>query len=47
MRKIIKKWGSSLVITINPEEQKIAGINEGDVVDISIDNIESVKNDIQ
>ena len=41
MRKIIKKWGDSLVITINPEEQKIIGVTEGDVVDVSIQNIDT------
>jgi len=34
MKKKLKKYGSSLVITFSAEEKKIYGLVEGDVVDI-------------
>lgn len=37
MKKIIKKWGSSLVIVLTKEETKILDLQEGDVVDIDIE----------
>ena len=35
MKKIIKKYGSSHVIKLDPEDMTIYGLKEGDVVDIS------------
>lgn len=34
MIKRIKKWGNSLVIVFNAEDEKIYGIKEGDVIEI-------------
>lgn len=34
MKKLVRKYGSSLVITFNNEEQKIYNIKEGDFIDI-------------
>lgn len=36
MKKIIKKWGSSLVIRFNPDDVKIYDLKEGDTLDIEI-----------
>jgi antitoxin component of MazEF toxin-antitoxin module len=36
MKKIIKKYGSSFVIRITPEEMKVYGLNLGDIIDIEI-----------
>lgn len=36
MKKIVKKWGSSLVIVLNKEEQDIYDLSEGVVIDIEI-----------
>ena len=36
MKKIIKQWGDSLVITINPEEQEIYELKKGDKIDVEI-----------
>ncbi len=35
MKKIIKKWGDSLVVVFNKEDCKIHGMVEGSVVDLS------------
>jgi len=36
MKKIIKKYGNSLVIVLNEDDRKIYGLKEGDVLDIEI-----------
>ena len=36
MKKIIKKWGDSLVIRLNSDEAKILKIKEGDIVSVTI-----------
>lgn len=36
MKKIIKKWGDSLVIRISPEEAKVLKIKQGDIVSVTI-----------
>lgn len=41
MKKIIKKYGNTLVISFSPEECKIVGMDEGDIIDFEIQNIES------
>lgn len=35
MKKIIKKWGNSLVIRFSPDDVSMFGLREGDVVDIA------------
>lgn len=40
MKKIIKKWGSSLVIVLTKEEATILDLQEGDFVDVEIVNTE-------
>ncbi len=35
MKKLVKKWSDSLIITFDKEDQKIHNIEEGDVVDLS------------
>jgi len=39
MQKIVKKYGDSLVITFNREEQNIFDIAEGDIFTIPDDSI--------
>lgn len=34
MKKIIKKWGDSIVIRFSPEEVRIFNLKEGDVIEI-------------
>jgi len=34
MKKILKKWGNSLVITFSKEEVSINELNEGDILDL-------------
>jgi len=34
MKKILKKYGDSLVVTFSKEEKKIFGLVEGDVIEI-------------
>jgi len=36
MKKIIRKWGDSIVIRLTPEEAEIYELKKGDVVDIEI-----------
>ena len=36
MKKIIKKWGGSLVIVFNKDDIKILNIKEGEVIDLEI-----------
>ncbi len=35
MKKIIKRWGDSLVIVFDKEDCKIYELKEGDVIDLS------------
>ncbi len=35
MKKQIRKWGESLVISFDSEDQKLYGIEEGDIADLS------------
>ena len=39
MEKIIKKYGSSQVIRLDPEDMIINGLSEGDIIDITITKI--------
>lgn len=41
MKKEIKEWGNSLVITFNPEDKKFIGLAKGDVIDFTINDIET------
>lgn len=34
MKKRIKKWGNSLVVVFTSEDEKIFGLQEGDIIDI-------------
>ena len=36
MKKIIKKYGNSVVIIFDAEDLKIFGLKEGDIIDIEI-----------
>lgn len=36
MKKIVKKWGNSLVIRFSPEEVEINKLEEGTIIDINI-----------
>ena len=35
MKKIIRRWGESLVISFDKEDQNAYNIEEGDIVDLS------------
>lgn len=35
MKKIVRKWGDSLIVSFNKEDKKIHNIEEGDVIDLS------------
>jgi hypothetical protein len=39
MQKIIKRYGNSLIVIINPEEQQIYDLKEKDIIDITITKI--------
>jgi len=39
MKKIIKKYGNTLVVTFNREEQEIYELDIGDIVDIEMVNM--------
>lgn len=39
MKKIIKTYGNTLVITFDSEEQKIYNINAGDVFDVELSKV--------
>lgn len=41
MKKIIKMWGKSFVIRLSPDEVKIIGLKEGDIVNVDITDIET------
>ena len=41
MKKIIKKYGSSFIITFSSEDMKIYGLKSGDVIDMEIMKIDS------
>jgi len=43
MRKMIKKWGNSLVITFNSEEVKVYDLKEGDFLDFLDIEITKIK----
>ena len=47
MKKKIKKWGNSLVITFDPEDISIYGLVEGDVIDLGDMLIETKSNSIK
>ena len=47
MRKIIKKYGSSHVIILNPEDLKIYNLKEGDIVDLEVCKINGDQNEKQ
>lgn len=32
MKKIVKKWGDSIIIRFSPEETKIFDLKEGDII---------------
>ena len=36
MRKIIKKWGDSFILTLTPEDMKVYEMQEGDVIEIAV-----------
>lgn len=36
MKKLVKKYGGSLIITLDKETVKIYGFKEGDLVDVEI-----------
>lgn len=36
MKKIVKKWGDSLIVTISPEDAKIYNLKEGSIIDMEI-----------
>jgi len=36
MKKILKKWGDSLVIVFDKEDREIYKLNPGDVIDIGM-----------
>ena len=36
MKKIIKQWGASMVVLIDPEDAQILKIKAGDIVEVSI-----------
>lgn len=36
MKKIVKKFGNSLMVTIDAEDCKIYDVKEGDILDIEI-----------
>lgn len=35
MEKIVRKWGDSLIVSFNSEEQKIHNIKKGCILDLS------------
>ena len=39
MKKIVKRWGNSLVVMFTTEERKIYGLKSGDFIDIEISKI--------
>ena len=41
MRKIIKKYGDSLVIVINSEDSKAYNLQEGDIIEISLEKVKN------
>ena len=43
LKKIIKKYGDSLVILFNKEDVKIYNLKEGDIINIESFNIERNK----
>lgn len=36
MKKIVKRYGSSHVVILNPEDLQIYNLKEGDIIDIEI-----------
>ena len=43
MKKILKKWGNSLVIVLTPEDAKVYDIQEGDFIELTITKIKKLK----
>ena len=43
MKKLVKKYGSSHVIILDPEDLKIYNIEEGDIIDLSDMKVEKQK----
>jgi hypothetical protein len=42
MKKIVKKWGDSYVITFTPEERKLmGGLTAGDAIRFTVTEIET------
>jgi len=46
MRKKLKKYGSALVNSYSPEEQEIYKLKEGQIIDITITNIQEPESQI-
>ena len=40
MKKIVKKWGASLIIVLDEEMAKIYNIEEKDILEFEIKNVE-------
>ena len=43
MKKIVKRWGASLIILLNSEDVQVYNLKEGDVVDIELVKINGVR----
>jgi hypothetical protein len=43
MKKIIKKYGNSLIITIDPEDISIYNLKEGDVIEFEPIKVKEVE----
>lgn len=41
MKKIIKRWGRSLVIRFSPEEMKVFDLKQGDIVELDEDSLKN------
>ena len=39
LRKPLKKWGNSLVLSFSKDEKKVYGLKLGDIIDVEIINL--------
>lgn len=43
MKKIVKKYGTSLVIVFNTEDREVYSLKEGDILDLEFRKIQTKK----
>lgn len=46
MEKIVKRYGNSIIITIDKEDQRIYNVQEGDTISLTITKVSKLKEEL-